>query len=351
MDEADPPKEAVPEAKPPESSPKPAPPPPEKGKERLSPTSSADETEAPTRAPKPAARPAKPVDRPSLFQRIAEPEEVPIDLPTPLVRRRTRRDFLLFGAGTVVAAAGFWWLLPDETKQEHLTPALRDWLDSLEGRAGMDRARREKFLNRALTFDDDVAEALYSPTRSVRTYSKSAVTPLRNNYTGTPKPDYIPGWSLAVSGLASGRVERFTVPDLLGRFQGYEQVTRLCCVEGWSAIAWWGGLRFADLLQAHHPIPGARFAKLVSAVGVDSNGNPDPYYVSIDLPTARHAQTLLATHFSGKPLPLEHGAPLRLVAPMKLGLKNIKAITSIEYTVEEPGDYWNERGYSKYDGL
>jgi DMSO/TMAO reductase YedYZ molybdopterin-dependent catalytic subunit len=46
-----------------------------------------------------------------------------------------------------------------------------------------------------------------------------------------------------------------------------------------------------------------------------------------------------------------HGAPLRLVAPMKLGLKNIKAITSIVYSTEEPADYWNERGYSKYDGL
>jgi DMSO/TMAO reductase YedYZ molybdopterin-dependent catalytic subunit len=352
MDETDRPKDAVPEAKPPASSQKQAPPPPEKGKEPLTASSTADGTEAAVAQAKPAARPAKHVDRASLFQRIAEPEEVPIDLPTALVRRRTRRDFLLFGAGTVVAAAGFWWLLPDETRQEHLTPALRDRLDSLEGRVGLDPARREKFLNRSLTLDDDVAEALYSPTRSVRTYPKSSVTPLRNNYNGgTPRPDYIPGWSLAVSGLASGRVERFTVSDLLERFQGYEQVTRLCCVEGWSAIAWWGGLRFADLLQAHPPIPGARWAKLVSAVSVDSNGDPDPYYVSIDLPTARHPQTLLATHFSGKPMPLEHGAPLRLVAPMKLGLKNIKAITSIEYTVKEPADYWNERGYSKYDGL
>jgi DMSO/TMAO reductase YedYZ molybdopterin-dependent catalytic subunit len=51
------------------------------------------------------------------------------------------------------------------------------------------------------------------------------------------------------------------------------------------------------------------------------------------------------------PLTLAHGAPLRLVAPMKLGLKNIKAITDIAYTADEPADYWNERGYSKYDGI
>ena len=351
MDEADRPKDEAPEAKPPERSEEQAPP-PAKGTEPKSVSSAADGTETPAEAPKPAAPPARPVRRPSLLQRLAETEEVPIDLPTRLVRARTRRDFLLLGAGTVVAAAGFWWLLPDETKQEHLTPALRDRLDSLEARVGASRERREKFLNRVLTFDDDVAEALYSPTRSVRTYPKSAVTALRNNYNGaTPKPDYIPGWTLTVSGLASGRVERLALADLLARFERHDQVTRLCCVEGWSGIAWWGGLRFADLLRAHPPMQGARWAKLVSAVSLDSNGNSDPYYVSIDLPTALHPQTLLATHFSGGPLPLEHGAPLRLVAPMKLGLKNIKAVTSIEYSVEEPADYWNERGYSKYDGL
>jgi DMSO/TMAO reductase YedYZ molybdopterin-dependent catalytic subunit len=306
---------------------------------------------APAEAPPVAAR-ARPAGRPSLAERLAEPEEIPIELPERTIRSRTRRDFLLLGAGAIAGAGAFWWLLPDETKGKHLTPALRDWLDSLEGRIGADRERRERFLNRALTFDDDVAEALYSPTRSVRTYSKSSVTSLRNNYNGaTPNPDYLPGWTLAVSGLASGRAERFTINDLLERFPRREQVTRLCCVEGWSAIAWWGGLRFADLLEAHPPMSGARWARIVSAVSVNSMGESDPYYVSIDLPTARHPQTLLATHFSGGPLPIEHGAPLRLVAPMKLGLKNIKAITSIEYSAEEPADYWNERGYSKYDGL
>jgi DMSO/TMAO reductase YedYZ molybdopterin-dependent catalytic subunit len=273
-------------------------------------------------------------------------------LPASKVRVRTRRDFLLFGAGALAAAGGLWWLLPDQTKRKHLTPGLRDWIDSLEARLGANPERRERFLNRALTFDDDVAEALYSPDRSVRTYSKSQVTPLRNNYEGmTPDPDYIPGWTLTVSGLASGRVERLTIADLLTRFARHDQVTRLCCVEGWSMVAWWGGLRFSDVLRAFPPAPGSRWARLDSAVNLDSAGNLDPYYVSIDLPTARHPQTLLATHVSGRPLPVEHGAPLRLLAPMKLGLKNIKAITSIAYSADESADYWNERGYSRYDGL
>jgi DMSO/TMAO reductase YedYZ molybdopterin-dependent catalytic subunit len=296
--------------------------------------------------------PSPPKRRISLAERLREPEEIPVEVPAAKLRARSRRDFLLFGAGALAAAAGFWWLLPDETKRKHLTPGLRDWIDSLEARLGANPQRRERFLNRVLTFDDDVAEALYSPDRSVRTYSKSQVTPLRNNYEGmTPDPDYIPGWTLTVSGLASGRVERLTIGDLLARFARQEQVTRLCCVEGWSMVAWWGGVPFSDFLRAYPPTPGARWARLDSAVNLDSAGNSDPYYVSIDLPTARHPQTLLATHVSGRPLPVEHGAPLRLLVPMKLGLKNIKAITSIEYSAREPADYWNERGYSKYDGL
>jgi len=182
--------------------------------------------------------------------------------------------------------------------------------------------------------------------------SRSQVTPLRNNYNGqTPGPEYLATWRLHLSGLASGRSESLSIEDLLARFKHHEQVTRLVCVEGWSAIAWWGGIRFAEFLEAFPPAPVTRWAAMRSAVNLDGAGRPDPYYVSIDLGTARHPQTLLATHFAGKPLPLEHGAPLRLLVPMKLGLKNIKAVTDIAYTAGEPADYWNERGYSKYDGL
>jgi DMSO/TMAO reductase YedYZ molybdopterin-dependent catalytic subunit len=76
-----------------------------------------------------------------------------------------------------------------------------------------------------------------------------------------------------------------------------------------------------------------------------------PYFMSLDLATARHSQTLLATHFSDQPLSVDYGAPLRLMVPVKLGLKNEKAITKLTYVAEEPRDYWAERGYSGYDGI
>ena len=268
------------------------------------------------------------------------------------LRGRNRRDFLLFGAGAAAAAAGFWWLMPDGAADAVLPQGTIHSLDTAAARFGLTKERREKVLNRALTFDDDVAEALFSRDRSVRTYRRSQITPLRNNYNGmTPKPDYLATWSLVLSGLASGRNETLRLEDLENRLALREQITRLVCVEGWSAVAWWGGVRFADLLDAFPPTPGARWAGIESSVNLDGYGESDPYYVSIDLETARHPQTLLATRKDGRPLPVEHGAPLRLVAPMKLGLKNIKAITSIVYSAGEPDDYWAKRGYSKYDGL
>ena len=263
-----------------------------------------------------------------------------IEMAPRVLRYRTRRDFLLFGAGAMAALAGGGFLLPQDT------------LRRMGVRRDMNSPGKEWFLNRALRFDDDVAEALYSENRIVPTYTKSQLTPLKNNYTGaTPDPAYISGWTLSLDGLASGLSISLDIRNLLSHFSVNEQITRLVCVEGWSAIAWWAGLRFDDLLRAYPPMSQAKWARVESSVNLDASGNPDPYFMPIDLATARHPQTLLATHFNGQPLTVDHGAPLRLLVPVKLGLKNVKAITKITYSAEEPRDYWAERGYSRYDGI
>jgi DMSO/TMAO reductase YedYZ molybdopterin-dependent catalytic subunit len=255
-------------------------------------------------------------------------------------RYLTRRDVLLFGAGAVAALAGGGFLLPQDT------------LSRLGIRRNMDSPGKEWFLNKALRIDDDVAEALYSGNRRVPTYTKSQITPLKNNYNGaTPDPGYISGWNLTLDGLASGRCISLDIRNLTTRFSIHEQITRLVCVEGWSAVAWWAGLRFDDLLRDYPPMSQAKWARVESSVNLDASGNPDPYFMSIDLATARHPQTLLATHFNGQLLTVDHGAPLRLLVPVKLGLKNVKAITRITYVAEEPRDCWAERGYSRYDGI
>lgn len=316
--------------------------------------------EPPTPAPAPPH-----VSRVSFAERIAEPEPEPIFVPHRRLTAQTRRDFLIYGAGVVAAAAGFWAVLPSNTQHR---------LGAKNPQSG---PRKERFLNRALAFDDDVAAALYSPGRLVPIYDKSqAIPPMPDDQEGgfpvnyeEGRPDqlygnYVPGWKMTLHGLASGRIETLTMRDiaaLVGHYGYHDQVTRLVCVEGWSAIGWWGGLRMADLLKAYPPMAGAKWAEMRSDYNVTSNtddqGNtsysPDPYYVSIDIGTARHPQALLAIEQNGRPLTIGHGAPLRLLVPMKLGLKNIKAISKITYSVDEPKDYWSSegRGYSHYDGL
>jgi DMSO/TMAO reductase YedYZ molybdopterin-dependent catalytic subunit len=264
----------------------------------------------------------------------------PIEIEPSALRRWTRRDVLLFGAGALATLAVGGSQLPRTVLQ----------------RLGLDQGgtgpENKWLLNKALRLDDDVSTVLYSQHHLVPTYTKSQITPLKNNYNGaTPDPAYIPGWRLTLDGLSSGLSVSLNIETLLARYRIHDQITRLVCVEGWSAIAWWSGLRFDDLLRAYPPVSEAKWAHLESSVNLDANGNLDPYFVSIDLVTARHPQTLLATHLNGKPLTVEHGAPLRLLVPMKLGLKNIKAITRITYTLDEPPDYWAKRGYSRYDGI
>jgi DMSO/TMAO reductase YedYZ molybdopterin-dependent catalytic subunit len=271
---------------------------------------------------------------------FAEQPPQKIEMAPACLRQLTRREVLLFGAGAAAALAGGGFLLPQNT------------LSRLGVRRNMDSPKKEWFLNRALRIDDDVAEALYSRNRIVPTYTKSQITPIKNNYNGdTPDPGYISGWNLALQGLASNVSVSLDIQNLLTRFPLHEQITRLVCVEGWSAVAWWAGVRLDDLIRAYPPVSQAKWARVESSVNLDASGNSDPYFMSLDLATARHPQTLLATHLNGQRLTVEHGAPLRLLVPVKLGLKNVKAITTITYMAEQPKDYWAERGYSRYDGI
>jgi len=271
---------------------------------------------------------------------FAEQPPQKIEVAPKRLHQLTRRDVLLFGAGAVAALTGGGFLLPQDT------------LSRFGVRRNMDSPATEWFLNKALRIDDDVAEALYSGNRRVPTYTKSQITPLKNNYNGaTPDPGYISGWNLTLNGLASGLSVSLDIRNLMNRFSIHEQITRLVCVEGWSAVAWWAGLRFDDLLRAYPPMSQAKWALVESSVNLDDLGNPDTYFMSLDLATACHPQTLFATHLNGQPLTVDHGAPLRLLVPVKLGLKNVKAITKITYSAEEPKDYWAERGYSRYDGI
>src|SRR5882724_9538743 len=146
-----------------------------------------------------------------------------IEIAHQVLRYQSRRDFLAFGIGAVAALAGGAFLLPQQT------------LSRMGVRRNLDSPSKEWLLDRALRIDDDVAEALYSVNRTVPTYTKSQITPLKNNYNGaTPDPGYISGWNLTLDGLASGLSISLDIRNLLTSFSVHEQITRLVCVEGWS---------------------------------------------------------------------------------------------------------------------
>src|SRR5690349_19562484 len=144
---------------------------------------------------------------------VKKPKHFFIERPLPAIeiaprvlRHQSRRDFLVFGAGALVALAGAGFLLPQDT------------LSRIGIHRNMDSPGKEWFLDKALRIDDDVAESLYSVNRRVPTYAKSQTTPLKNNYNGTtPDPGYIPGWNLTLDGLASGLAISLDIRNLLNR--------------------------------------------------------------------------------------------------------------------------------------
>ncbi len=126
-----------------------------------------------------------------------------------------------------------------------------------------------------------------------------------------------------------------------------ELVTQFKCIEGWSQIVHWAGVRMADFLELYPPaLVDGKEPLYVYMETPDGD-----YYTGYDLHIMRHPQTLLVTEMMGEPLTQKHGAPLRLHMPTKYGYKQIKRIGLIAYTNTKPDDYWTKLGYDWFAGL
>jgi DMSO/TMAO reductase YedYZ molybdopterin-dependent catalytic subunit len=160
-------------------------------------------------------------------------------------------------------------------------------------------------------------------------------------------------WRLGVGGLVQ-RPRSFSLAeptDLPSR----TQITRHDCVEGWSCIGKWQGLRLATLLDLVVPRPEARYVMFYCADAMNLSG--DKYYESIDLDGAYHPQTILAYEMNGQALPIAHGAPLRLRDERQLGYKMAKYIMRIELVADfagigdGKGGYWEDQRYEWWAGI
>ena len=200
-------------------------------------------------------------------------------------------------------------------------------------------------LKAGLGFSDWASELLFRREHLAPTFADTNVTPFNqfpiNDYdVDDPEVD-LQNWKLAVGGAVQ-RPGEYTLSQVQS-LEKHTQNTRHVCVEGWDVIGNFGGARLSDFLKAIGADPGSRFITVECA---------DAYYESLDMATALHPQTLLCYEMYGRPLTREHGSPLRLQIPTKIGYKQAKYLTSLKVTnVLDKAGYWEDQGYSYFYGL
>lgn len=204
---------------------------------------------------------------------------------------------------------------------------------------------QESLLSAGLASSDWISSKMFRTGHLATTFSDSELTPFNkfpiNGYdVADPGIDF-DTWSLTVSGAVQ-KPGDYT----LAQFQALPKVrqnTRHVCVEGWDVIGRFGGARLSDFLQSIGADMTARFVFVECA---------DDYYESLDMETALHPQTLLCYEMYDRPLTREHGAPLRLTIPTKIGYKQAKYLTDLKVTnVLQRAGYWEDQGYSSFYGL
>ena len=200
-------------------------------------------------------------------------------------------------------------------------------------------------LKKGLGFSDWASARLFRRGHLATTFADSELTPFEkfpiNGYDVEDPGVIFENWSLTVSGLVQ-KPGDYRLPQIqsLPRFR---QNTRHVCVEGWDVIGRFGGARLSDVLNMIGADTTARFIAVACA---------DDYYETLDMATALHPQTLLCYEMYDRPLSREHGAPLRLSIPTKVGYKQAKYLTDMKVTnVVDKVGYWEDQGYSSFYGL
>jgi DMSO/TMAO reductase YedYZ molybdopterin-dependent catalytic subunit len=193
-------------------------------------------------------------------------------------------------------------------------------------------------------WNDRVQAFLFDPNKLAPTYSDADVLhpPRFNAFYGIDEVKKVDGatWRLELAGAIEDK--RPWTKDALYALPSETQITRHVCVEGWDYIGKWSGVPLRVFLDRVGADKTAKYVGFKCA---------DRYWGSIDMATALHPQTILATHYAGEPLSDPYGFPMRLKTPLKLGFKQPKWIHAIEVTNVYPGGYWEEGGYNWFSGL
>ena len=251
---------------------------------------------------------------------LPKPEESVV--PDGAVRKRSIIAFSIFIALLVCGGLLFAKLYNEPQSADNVQPTLRQGLKA----------------------NERLFSLFYSKHREAKTFTKQdAATKVRVNGDVGMDGTLDTAWRLKVA-RNPGDTLVLTMDDLK-KLPKTEVIFDFKCVEGWSQVTWWGGVRFSDFLKAYNLVPqtGLKYVGMIT---------PDKaYYVGNDMPSMPQPQTLLAYEMNGQPLPQNQGYPLRLIIPVKYGIKHLKRIGVMYFSNDKPKDYWAEQGYDYYAGL
>ena len=210
--------------------------------------------------------------------------------------------------------------------------------------AGCDGSASRLFLSGMTRWNEKFEQLLFSPNRLAPEAPASDLTPesaFPSYFVSDTMPFPPEGWTLKVGGLVA-RPQTFTL-EQLRRLPRTEMLIRHHCVEGWSAVASWTGVRVSEIARIVGVNPQAQYVEFRS---FDSG-----YWSSWDRASAMQPQSILAYGMNGRPLYPDHGAPLRLYSAVKLGYKTVKYLTEVNFLPNQTGGYWENQGYEWFAGV
>jgi DMSO/TMAO reductase YedYZ molybdopterin-dependent catalytic subunit len=210
--------------------------------------------------------------------------------------------------------------------------------------AGCESRPAGAFLGVMRGWNEHIEQLIYSPTRLAPELPESATTPEEDfpKYFILPvTPRTPPDWHLKIGGMVRNPLA-FTL-DQLKRMPATNMRVQHHCVEGWSAVASWRGVRVSEIAKLVQPDPSVRYVEFRS---FDAG-----YWSGWDLASAMHPQTILAYGMNGHPLEPAHGAPVRLYSAIKLGYKSVKYLTDVNFLSHKIGGYWEDQGYEWFAGV
>lgn len=193
---------------------------------------------------------------------------------------------------------------------------------------------QRQFQLHATALVEPVVRVFFGRLRSRQHYAQTDISPyFRVNGYPPEQEDYqrlahthFVDWKLTVGGLVAQPLE-LSLEDLRA-FPKQEQITKHNCIQGWSAVAEWGGVPMSAILDRCRLLPQARY--VVFHAFPQAEYAPDAYYEVLTLEDMFDPHTILAYEMNWKPLPIPHGAPCRLRVETKTGYKMVKYLRAIE---------------------